>query len=65
MRQICCDLMIRNKIKTKLSSITFHIWLKIACELGPRSLRQPKFEESKSIMERKICINSLIHHAYP
>ena len=32
---------------------------------GPQVIKTTKFEESKSIMERKICINSLIHHAYP
>ena len=32
---------------------------------GPQVIKTTKFEESKSIMERKICINSLIHHACP
>ena len=43
---ICFDLVIRNWIATKQNFITFHMWLKIACEMGPRSLRQPKSEES-------------------
>ena len=38
------------------------MWLKIAYELGPRTT---KFEESRSIMERKIFINPVINHAYP
>ena len=32
---------------------------------GPRWVKTTKFEENRSIMERKICINPLINHAYP
>ena len=31
---------------------------------GPRVIKTTKFEESRSIMERKICVNPLINHAY-
>ena len=32
---------------------------------GPRVIKTTKFEEIRSIMERKICLNLLINHAYP
>ena len=57
MRQICCGLMIRNQITTKLNSITFHMWLKIACELGPMpgpmSLRQPNSRKVDQLWKEK------------
>ena len=53
MCQICCDVMIRNEITTKLNSITFHMWLKMACELGPKSLRQPNLRKVDQLWKEK------------
>ena len=64
MHPIFCDLMIRNYITTKWNSIIFHLWLKISCEIGLRSYKTTKSEESRPIMQRKMCLNPLIMHTH-
>ena len=61
--RLCCDLMNRNWITTKWNCITFHMWLKIACEMGLRSLRQPNPRKVDQLWKGNMY--KPFNHAYP
>ena len=52
------------KLRQNNFFITFHMWLEIAREMGPRSYKTTESEESRPIMERKMFISPLIMHIH-